>query len=410
MLYRFVTCSCVAVTAADKAMEDRINGAYIGGLIADALTLGSHYEYDAQVIKDAYGGKDIDTYLAPGEQMGGTTHGVGWGRRNYHPGQKKGEQTDYGLYNLLTLDYFSKPEASVLNKPVDFSIMLPFWDSFVKSPDWGAWKCSQTRQAQQQVAQNPGLKSASKSTVKEQLGGFSNAMSVRHMAAYGVYDNEDQLAEAARDVGFTHKNQQALDGAEYVARVGFRLIHRDAAADEAAGKSDVDVLKAVIEAVGEQMGGWIQLQVGKGIKKYEEATDPARPLYSEEFVDDLSMTSMARLWDVGKTEPIKVGKASPTEGTLPSSIYIVLKYASGKGKGGTKGFDPAVKANAMVGGDNASRSVAIGSILGAFYGLSGIERSIDMDKLGPGKLAGWKSSIEKLAKLPLLKGTDKSEL
>ena len=40
----------------------------------------------------------------------------------------------------------------------------------------------------------------------------------------------------------------------------------------------------------------------------------------------LAMTSMARLWDVGKTEPIKVGKASPTEGTLPSSVYIILKY------------------------------------------------------------------------------------
>lgn len=28
----------------------------------------------------------------------------------------------------------------------------------------------------------------------------------------------------------------------------------------------------------------------------------------QEFVDDLAMTSMARLWDVGKSEPIKVGQ------------------------------------------------------------------------------------------------------
>ena len=66
-------------------------------------------------------------------------------------------------------------------------------------------------------------------------------------------------------------------------------------------------------------------------------------LQTQEFVDDLAMTSMARLWDVGKSEPIKVrldsfffmnlpllqlaqvGKASPTEGTLPGSIYIILK-------------------------------------------------------------------------------------
>ena len=38
----------------------------------------------------------------------------------------------------------------------------------------------------------------------------------------------------------------------------------------------------------------------------EEATNPAKALSKEEFVDDLALTSMARLWDVGKTEPIKV--------------------------------------------------------------------------------------------------------
>jgi len=40
----------------------------------------------------------------------------------------------------------------------------------------------------------------------------------------------------------------------------------------------------------------------------------------------LTHTHTTGLWDVGKTEPIKVGKASPTEGTLPGSIYFILKY------------------------------------------------------------------------------------
>ena len=63
----------------------------------------------------------------------------------------------------------------------------------------------------------------------------------------------------------------------------------------------------------------------KAVEKFKEATNPAMPLSKEEFVDDLAATSMARLWDVGKTEPIKVGKASPTEGTMPTSLYLVLK-------------------------------------------------------------------------------------
>ena len=71
--------------------------------------------------------------------------------------------------------------------------------------------------------------------------------------------------------------------------------------------------------------------------------------------------SMARLWDVGKTEPIKVGKASPTEGTLPGAVYFILKY---------KDYTAASQANAMVGGDNASRSIPIGIVLGAYQGIA----------------------------------------
>merc|ERR1712232_246449 len=126
--------------------------------------------------------------------------------------------------------------------------------------------------------------------------------------------------------------------------------------------------RSAIDKVALQMGGWIQKQAAKGIRKFEEATDPTRPLSKEEFVDDLAMTSMARLWDVGKTEPIKVGKASPTEGTLPTSVYLVLKYQDD--------FEGGVKANAMIGGDNASRSVAVGAVLGAYHGVEAIPENL----------------------------------
>merc|ERR1712146_88701 len=104
--------------------------------------------------------------------------------------------------------------------------------------------------------------------------------------------------------------------------------------------------------------------------------------------DDLAMTSMARLWDVGKTEPIKVGKASPTEGTMPSSIYIILKYLDS--------YEDAVKANAMVGGDNASRSVAIGLVLGAYHGVQAIPAKFKA------QLNAWKKSEKLMSQLPLL--------
>ena len=34
---------------------------------------------------------------------------------------------------------------------------------------------------------------------------------------------------------------------------------------------------------------------------------------------------------IGKSEPIKVGKASPTEGTLPGSVYFILKQVCCRG-------------------------------------------------------------------------------
>merc|ERR1719329_1346647 len=144
------------------------------------------------------------------------------------------------------------------------------------------------------------------------------------------------------------------------------------------------------------MGGWIRKQVEKGIRKFEEATDPSKPLSKEEFVDDLAATSMARLWDVGKSEPIKVGKASPTEGTLPTSVYLILKYHDD--------FVAGVKANAMIGGDNASRSIAVGMVLGAWNGVEAVPEDLKST------LNAWKKCEKMLSKLPLLKKDGNSEL
>merc|ERR1719326_354082 len=165
--------------------QDRIRGAFFGALVADALTLGSHYEYDAEAIKRAYGGKPINQFLAPGDRMGGSTHGVGWGRRNYHPGQKAGDQTDYGEYNVVILEHLANRKNK--KDPIDLKGLIPHWRKRLESPQWGAWKCTQTKQTLQQVQQGADYGS---------LGGMSNAMSVRHTAAHAVFEKEDDIAKA----------------------------------------------------------------------------------------------------------------------------------------------------------------------------------------------------------------------
>ena len=263
--------------------------------------------------------------------MNGSTHGIGWGRRNYHPGMKAGDQTDYGLYNVLTLEYLSSRKDKT--SPVDLQKLLPMWERRV-SNNWGAWVCTMTRTTLQQVRQGVSA---------DRLGGFSNAMSMRSAAAHAVWTDEESIVNAAMKFMFTHRNEEALGGAKFFAKVAHRIIHQDLSPREA------------IDSVTSESPKWLQDMVETAIAKFEEATNMDSALSKEEFVDDLAMTSMARLWDVGKSEPIRVGKASPTEGVLPGSIYIILKYA--------EDFMAAITANAMVGGDNASRGTNIGLVL-----------------------------------------------
>merc|ERR1719502_1194164 len=353
---------CCSVATASTSEASKIKGAYFGALVADALTLGSHYEYDAIKIKRAYGGP-IDRFMAPGEHMGGATHGVGWGQRNYHPGTSAGDQTDYGEYNVLVLEHL----AATADKPRPFSVseFLPRWQRRLSS-GWKQWVCSQTRRALQ-VAQHGGSEA--------ELGGPSNAMAVRFAAAFAYYDTEDQVVDAALKSQFTHAEQTARDGVEFFARLTFRVLH---GAD----------LETAVRDVSKRSSRFIQTKVQQAMDKVAEATDPKKSLSKEEFVDDLALTSMARLWDVGKSEPIKVGKASPTEGTLPGAIYFIVKYMDD--------YDAAVKANAMVGGDNASRSIAVGMVLGAYHGVDAIKPELKST------LNHWKTSEPKLRALPVL--------
>lgn len=346
--------------------EESIKGAFFGALVADALCLGSHYEYDAQKIYKAYGDKPIEKFMGPGEMMGGQTHGIGWGERNYHPGKKAGGTTDYGDYNVLVLEHL----AATANPPRAFDVasILPHWMNRLEH-GWGSWICTMTKETYAQVKQGVPV---------ERLGGMSNATAIRHVAAHAYYDDEESIADVARKSMFTHRDKDALDGGEFFARVTHRVIH---------GATPQDA----IEAVAVQMGGFIASKVAQAIAKYNEAIDPSSELSKELFCDDLALTSMAKLWDVGRSEPIKVGKASPTQGTLPGSVYFILKYADSE-----DGLNEAIAANAMVGGDNASRGIAIGMVLGAYRGVNAIK------PLYKETLDQWEYCEGLLNKLPLL--------
>jgi ADP-ribosylglycohydrolase len=163
---------------------------------------------------------------------------------------------------------------------------------------WGSWICTMTKETYSQVKNG---------TQVQYLGGISNATAIRHIAAHSYYETEEEIVDVARKAMFTHKDVHALGGGEFFARVTHRVLRGEEP-------------RSAIEDVAILMGGFFETKVKQAIAKYEESIDENSDLSKEQFCDDLAITSMARLWDVGKSEPIKVGKASPTEGTLPVSV------------------------------------------------------------------------------------------
>lgn len=122
--------------------QDSIRGAFFASIVADALCLGSHYEYDAKKIYKAYGEKPIEKFMSPGEMMGGMTHGIGWGEQNYHPGKKAGGTTDYGDYNILILEYLAKTANPI--QEFEVKAVIPHWMNRLEN-SWGSWICTMTR-------------------------------------------------------------------------------------------------------------------------------------------------------------------------------------------------------------------------------------------------------------------------
>ena len=291
-----------------------MKGALFGSLVADALTLGTHYEYDAERIASFYG--KLDRYYAPGERTGGETHGVGWGARNFHngngngPAKKAGEQTDYGDYNILVLEHLAATADSP--HPMSLDEFIPTWQKRMST--WRAWMCTQTKQTMQQVQQR---------VPHNQLGGNSNAMALRHAAAFGYYDTEQGVVDAARTSMFTHRERTAQAGGEFFARVTFRVIHNGLtpkqAIEEVAAESngarafersflarvsaslstefghflsvpspisgELSVIFRFAKMVG-RSDKFIQDKVKQALDKVAEATDPTKDLYKEKFADD----------------------------------------------------------------------------------------------------------------------------
>lgn len=350
------------VSGIKRVSIERVQTAFKAGLIADALSLGGHYEYDAKKIKSSGGYRD---FAKPGE----ANNGIGWGTANYHPGKVAGDLTDSGEVAIMLLEHLVELKTASSPAAYTFDSFAAYWKRQI---DEGYGSCNfqsvgrnakgcpaglkpgyingGSRRTLQALGTNPSAKGDARKALAADVNCLMAA--THFLPLFLVSANEEQLvADAVSTVFISHKNPDPVAAAEFLCRTLYRIIHLE-----------MPLADALRSAAAVQAHPLITKWLGDAQAKVLEAQDPASALFKEEFVDDIAITSMSRLWDIGKTEPIKIGKASPTEGALPSALYFSLKYQ--------KDMEAGLIANANCGGDSAARGIVIGMLLGALPGNS----------------------------------------
>jgi len=339
----------------------RARGAVLGGLVGDALALGGHYEYSAKVIADRVG--SYTELSAPT-----VNYGVGWGRANYHPGKVAGDMTDAGDVALMLLEYLGALPAG---GAFDFDGWAAHWRAEIEERGYGSCNFQSvgreatgcppgtrpgylngaTRRTLEALRGSPGARGEARRALAADVNCLFGATHIAPLLALRAYaaDEGALVRDAVDTVYVSHRNRDPVAAAQFLARASFRLL---------GGAPLREALEGAAAATGD---AFISARLAEAVAKVAEAADATSPLSSQgRFTDDAAITSLARLWDVGKDEPIKVGKASPTEGALPAALYFSLRYADS--------LEDALVANANCGGDSGARAMVIGLLLGALHG------------------------------------------
>ena len=139
------------------------------------------------------------------------------------------------------------------------------------------------------------------------------------LIVYLTNSSEEEVARASvEQTILTHRSQEAEESATFLAKAGYRLMH---------GASLLDTLNETAP---------------------EWALKKANSVLSENTTDAIG----------------QLGPACSISSALPSVLYLALKYGDNT--------ETAFIENAMAGGDNCARGLALGILLGAANGISSI--------------------------------------
>jgi ADP-ribosyl-[dinitrogen reductase] hydrolase len=302
--------------------------AYLGSLVADALSMPVHWYYDRNALREEYG--EVTEYLAPKNPHTGSIlwrsqytalnakgeilhkQAPYWGQRDvhYHQFLKAGENT---LNFQLAAELLRSSEQNGGYDPdgwlthyIDF-MLTPgkHHDTYLEEYHRGFF----TKYAQGKVPRKCAIQD-------EHIGGLAQVPALCFLLK--DRDLVELRAAVKEHVGLTHAHANVQRAADTLARLLFRI-----------GEG-----VPLRDAIQHEAGDWIS-----GTKADQWSTQPDTQVIGQRF-----------------------SPACYIAESMPASLYLAWKYHDD--------FDAGIIANAMVGGDNCHRGAVVGSLLGVANGIS----------------------------------------
>lgn len=271
----------------------------LASFLADSLALGVHWIYDTEQIERQVG--HISDLLPPHE--GG-----------YHPTKKRGELTHYGDQSLHLLHHLVRHQGlfSLAGYATDWKIFMG---------DYQGYMDRATRATLQNL--EDGRSPDSSGSPSTDLGGAARIAPL----IYCYRENLEGLLPAVREqTGLTHRGPGAVEGAVFLARSCFHILH------------------------GSPMREAFEQAVAAGVGELEL---------------DMRLRRCLDLPGGNIRQTIKeFGQTCSVNAALPGAIYTVLQAKDD--------LEKALIENAMAGGDSAARGMVVGMVLGASLGMDNL--------------------------------------
>ena len=287
-----------------------------GAFVADAASLGFHWLYEPEHIKNL-AGDEPEFYAVDAANF--------VGRKAYfaHPGKKIGDVTHYGAGLLVAMKCLEGQADNVFD-------VLCYQDNFVQAFERGGWwhgyidtptgvSLDNIAAAKSDLGDGQTLERANFGADDDQVPAFAKVPAI--VAAFAGHDQMLPYVEEA--VRVTNNNDEAVMYCLFAARA----------------------LEAVI----------LGASIDDALMRAFDSTD----------WDDKGMRKMKAAFESDLSDPLEMGPAFGMTchlyQAMPLSIALLRQYGAD--------YKDGVRANIVAGGDNAGRGIFIGAMLGAAHGV-----------------------------------------